>query len=292
MLIGFKGFHPLSALMFFIYSFFVSLTATNPVLLLMCFIAAALYDIKLQGKNALSYIFKFLLPMIFAVAAVNSLFNHYGVTILFIMKSGNNFTAEAMVYGFVSGVRLSSMLLWLDIFNEIVTEDKIIYLFGRFSPRIALIISMTLRFIPLIRKQSAEIIKAEKGIGNSVASNEKLFSKMKVVSRRLSILVSWTLERGIDTSNSMKARGYGIKGRTFYSKYSLLIKDAVMLLILLCAFSLTLLFKESISATFNPEIYIAPVSVCCIALLLLNFSVFLMPMIIDLKEEKKWQYLK
>lgn len=288
---GFKGLHPATNLIFFIFAFFISLTSSNPILLIICFVCAAAYAFKLQGKKIMSYIFKFIVPFIFLIAIFNSLFSHYGVTVLFVMKNGNNFTLESLVYGFVSGIKIGSMLLWLESFNEILTGDKIIFLFGRFSPKLSLVMSMVLRFIPLIRSQAQEIIKAEKGIGQSIESGN-FIKKMRILSRRLSILVSWTLEKGIDTSDSMRARGYGLKGRTSYNDYLFSLTDGLAIFTFSFATALSLILSGKLQATYNPIIYVSPINTASICLIVFFAFVLLLPLIFDLREEKIWSTSK
>ena len=217
----------------------------------------------------------------------NGFVNHYGVTILFVLKNGNNFTLEALIYGFVSAVKIANMLLWLECFNEIITSEKIIYMFGRLSPRIALILSMVLRFIPLIRNQSEEIIKAEKGIGNSNYTN--VFDKLKKALRRISILISWTLEKGIDTSDSMRARGYGLRGRTSYNSYIFSVKDLISTSVFTFSFVLLIISVEKLEAFYNPVIIIPEFDLMLFVLLFIFTLVLSAPVFLDIWEEKRWK---
>ena len=45
----------------------------------------------------------------------------------------------------------------------------------------------------------------------------------------LSIMITWSLENAIETADSMKSRGHGLKGRTSYSLYKFDKRDAIML---------------------------------------------------------------
>lgn len=284
--IGFKGLHPIASFVFFIFSFSVCLISSNPYLIAVCFITGALYCFKLQGKKCISYLIKFILPFIILITFFNGFVNHYGVTILFVLKDGNNFTLEALIYGFVSAVKIANMLLWIECFNEIITSERIIYLFGRLSPRIALILSMVLRFIPLIRNQSEEIIKAEKGIGNSNYTN--VFDKLKKALRRISILISWVLEKGIDTSDSMRARGYGLKSRTSFNSYIFSVKDLISILVFIFSFMVLVLAKEKLEAFYNPIIIIPDIDLIHLFILFLFFTVLSTPILFDIWEEKRW----
>lgn len=287
--LGFKGLHPAASLMFFIFSFAASLTWSNPALLSLSFICAGVYAFRLEKKRALSYVFKFILPMILLVSIFNALFSHYGVTVLFTMKNGNSFTLEALLYGFISGLRIGNMLLWLESFNEIMTGEKIVFLFGRFSPRTALVLSMVLRFIPVIREQSESITSCEKALYQD--DNKSIIRKMQSASRRLSILVSWTLERGIDTASSMAARGYSLKGRTSYNDYRFTLLDGMVALASLTSLILSLVFSSHLQGSYNPIIDFPHIDALNITITLLFIIVMLLPLIIDLREERLWSTL-
>lgn len=291
MQLGFKSVHPISAFAFFVFAFVLSMTASHPLLLFISFAAGLAYDIKLSGKKAVSFLLKIILPMIFLITVFNGIFSHYGVTVLFKMRGGNNFTLEALVFGFVFSIRTASALLWLDSFNEIITSDKFIFLFGRLSPKTALVISMVLRFIPLIRNQAEEIKNAEKGIGN--IPNEKDFiGKIRHGARRLSILISWTLEKGIDSADSMKARGYGLSGRTSYNSYIFSVKDALFLAFSLIASGMFSFVGAKYKANYNPVIDIPMPDVLSLIFIAFVAFVLLLPTLYDLWEERKWSISK
>lgn len=71
------------------------------------------------------------------------MFNHYGVTMLYYVKSsGNWITLEALVYGVVLGAVMFVVIQWFSCYNKVMTTDKFIYLFGRIIPALSLILSM------------------------------------------------------------------------------------------------------------------------------------------------------
>lgn len=291
MQLGFKSVHPISAFAFFVFTFLMSMTASHPLLLIVSFVAGIIYDIKLSGKKALSFFLKIILPMILLITVFNGVFSHYGVTVLFKMRSGNNFTLEALIFGLVFSVRTASALLWLDSFNEIITSDKFIFLFGRISPKTALVISMVLRFIPLIRNQSEEIKKAEKGIGN-LPTEKDFIGKLRHGARRLSVLISWTLEKGIDSADSMKARGYGLSGRTAFNSYIFGVKDALFLVLSFVASAMFFFIGTRYKATYNPVIDIPVPDLLSLVFIGVIAFVLLLPTLYDLREEIKWSISK
>ena len=250
--LGFRGAHPVSALLFFVLAVTASTASTHPAMLTICFCSAAACDIALQGKKAVRLLVRGLLPMLALISCFNGLYNHYGVTVLFRMRSGNNFTLEALLYGLVFAVKACSAILWLDLTAEALPSEKVIFLFGRFSPRLALVIAMALRFLPLIRRQSAQINAAQKGLGATTDGN--LFRRLRAAAHRLSILISWTLERGVDTADSMRARGYGLKGRTQYDRFAFSPLDAALTAVCAAAFALYLLSVKGMAAVYNPVV--------------------------------------
>lgn len=54
---------------------------------------------------------------------------------------------------------------------------------------------------------------------------ETLFDRIHAGLNMLSILITWALENAIETSDSMRSRGYGLKGRTAFSIYHFTRKD-------------------------------------------------------------------
>ena len=95
-------------------------------------------------------------PFFLLIACINPAFNHYGVTELFRLKTGP-VTLEAIVYGLVLAFVLYISVLWFSSFHEIMTTDRFVYLFGKLSPDISLVLSMAMRFVPRFTKQLKKI---------------------------------------------------------------------------------------------------------------------------------------
>lgn len=308
---GFKGYHPLVNVLFFISIIAFGMLLRHPVYLVISFISSTAYYLKLSGKDGRKTVFRFLLPMLLFVVIINSFFNHYGVTTLFILPSGNNFTFEALVMGIVSGITVVSVIQWFFCCNEVVTEDKFMHIFGRILPKGALVVSMILRFVPLYRRRYKEISQARKCIG--LNGTDSFICKMKNTFKNIGILVSWSFENAIETADSMKARGYGLKGRTYYSRFQWQTGDtlALILLVLFDALIIFDLVSNSAYCIYNPYVIINQPSeigtTCIINELNLTINPFsflsiisliaftllcFLPLTIDLKEDIKWHRLQ
>lgn len=308
---GFKGYHPLVNVLFFISIIAFGMLLRHPVYLVISFISSTAYYLKLSGKDGRKTVFRFLLPMLLFVVIINSFFNHYGVTTLFILPSGNNFTFEALVMGIVSGITVVSVIQWFFCCNEVVTEDKFMHIFGRILPKGALIVSMILRFVPLYRRRYKEISQARKSMG--LNGTDSFICKMKNTFKNIGILVSWSFENAIETADSMKARGYGLKGRTYYSRFQWQTGDtlALILLVLFDALIIFGLVSNSAYCIYNPYVIINQPSeigttyiinelnltinpfgfLSIISLIAFTLLCFL-PLTIDLKEDIKWHRLQ
>lgn len=308
---GFKGYHPLVNVLFFISIIAFGMLLRHPVYLVISFIFSTAYYLKLSGKDGRKTVFRFLLPMLLIVVIINSFFNHYGVTTLFILPSGNNFTFEALVMGIVSGITVVSVIQWFFCCNEVVTEDKFMHIFGRILPKGALVVSMILRFVPLYRRRYKEISQARKSIG--LNGTDSFICKMKNTFKNIGILVSWSFENAIETADSMKARGYGLKGRTYYSRFQWHTGDtlALILLVLFDALIIFGLISNSAYCIYNPYVIINqpseigttyiinelnltinPFSFLSIVSLIAFTLLCFLPLTIDLKEDIKWHRLQ
>ena len=60
---------------------------------------------------------------------------------------------------------MASVVVWFSCYNEIITSDKFLYIFGKTFPSIALMISMVLRLIPKLTEQTKIIAKSQKTVG-------------------------------------------------------------------------------------------------------------------------------
>lgn len=308
---GFKGYHPLVNVLFFISIIAFGMLLRHPVYLVISFISSTAYYLKLSGKDGRKTVFRFLLPMLLFVVIINSFFNHYGVTTLFILPSGNNFTFEALVMGIVSGITVVSVIQWFFCCNEVVTEDKFMHIFGRILPKGALVVSMILRFVPLYRRRYKEILQARKCMG--LNGTDSFICKMKNTFKNIGILVSWSFENAIETADSMKARGYGLKGRTYYSGFQWQTGDtlALILLVLFDALIIFGLVSNSAYCIYNPYVIINqpseigttyiinelnltinPFSFLSIVSLIAFTLLCFLPLTIDLKEDIKWHRLQ
>ncbi len=151
-------------------------------------------------------------------ALVNPAFNHEGATILTYLPSGNPLTLESMLYGAAAAVMLASVVLWFSSYNEVMTSDKFVYLFGRVIPALSLVLSMSLRFIPKFKAQMQTVSEAQACIGEI----RKPAASCAVSATPSRSSPSWSHGRSKTPSKQRipcVRRGYGLPGRTAFSIY-------------------------------------------------------------------------
>lgn len=271
----------------------MTMFVVHPVILAISFICAVAYSVVLKGwKKTVKFNLLFSLPMMIIVALINPMFNHYGVTIIGYLHNGNPFTLESCVYGLVMAVMLVCTLVWFSCYTVVMTSDKFIYLFGRIIPALSLVLSMCLRFVPKFIKESSVISDGQKCVGRSV-ENGSLIKRAKHGITIFSILVTWSLENAIETSDSMKCRGYGEKGRTAFSLYHFDKRDFLCLIFMIITFGAAIwgFSKGYAFCSYNPRIVVKGVPFTAGSLLV--FAAFLlfsiMPAAMEILDRRMWK---
>lgn len=290
---AFSAYHPLVNFLYFTFVFVFSMFFMHPVCLFISLFCAIGYHVWLNGKKSVRFLTGYAMPMLLVTAVINAAFNHQGAIVLCYLPTGNPLTLESILYGLAAGVMLVSVLLWFNCYSEVMTSDKFVYLFGKLIPSLSLVISMILRFVPRFKAQFEQVKAAQAGIGQS-ASTGNLFSRLKHAVSCFSIMVTWSLENAIDTADSMKSRGYGLKGRTAFSIYSFTDRDkSALIWICFCG---AYLFCGGLSGNlywrYFPDIGGVLAQPMTISFLIIYFAMCITPVVINSLEERKWQSLK
>ena len=285
----FQSYHPLNNFLFFTLMIGFSMMLNHPLAQMISLFSALFYAIHCEGRKAVLFSLKICLPMVLLTAFINPAFSHEGVTRLLYFPTGNPLTLESILYGFSAGLMLATVLLWFVNFNRVITSDKFVYLFGRIIPALSLVLSMTLRFIPKFKAQMKTIVDVQRCVGRDIHSGS-LWSRMKTAITILSILITWALENAIETADSMKSRGYGLKGRTAFSIYRFDERDQVMMIwLLFCGFYL-ICGNLALAFAFRyfPSIRWAEQNPISFSFYVLYLLLAMTPTILNQLEERKW----
>ena len=190
----------------------LTLVCFHPVMMVVSLMGAFSFLLRLKGGKGAGQQFRFVIPMFLLVAVANPLINHRGVTLLG-MFLNQWITLEAIAYGITAGLSLAALILWFGCYSEVMTSEKFLYLFGKIAPSSALLISMALQLVPKLNRQLTEIKESQEMLR---PAKKNFAGKLGTAIRHTSTLVGWSLEGAVEQTDSMKARGYGLKRRTTF----------------------------------------------------------------------------
>jgi energy-coupling factor transport system permease protein len=289
----FTTYHPVVNLVYFVSVIGLSMFIMNPLCLLITLFCALVFLFVLKGRKTVKSVLKYMLPSLFLMAAINPAFNHDGATILAYFPGGNPLTLESVCYGFASASMMISVICWFLCFNEIMTSDKIIFIFGKQAPSVSLIISMTLRFVPRLAEYIKQVSNAQKCLGYSI-SEGNILKRTKTGVKILSSAISWSMENAVGISDSMKARGYGLKGRSFYSIFIFDKRDknSLFLIVILNCCIVAGIISAKLSFSYFPYVKYAEFSFLSVAVFIAYFILCFYPVIIEIREVRRWKTLK
>ncbi len=178
-----------------------------------------------NGANKVVKTCKWLVPLSALVILLTPLFNHRGRTVLFYFWGGA-VTMEAVWLGVSQAFFIAGLVFLFMSFNRVVTPPVLLFFIGKYMPRAALLLNMSLQTGARLSKRAGDFIDVQK-------TREHKLSKRKHSLLLLDAFTSRGLEEGLETAEVLKARDYGKTGRTHYHTYYFKTRDAVSLAALL-----------------------------------------------------------
>ena len=143
--------HPLSVFCYFAGVMSVSMLSLHPALIILSLLGCL--TLLLLHNQVKARTLAASLGLFTALTLLNPLFYHDGITVLFVIND-RPFTLEALLYGAAAAGMILSMVGWFRLLSRALTSDRLLYLLCRLSPRLALMVSMALRFVPAFARQA------------------------------------------------------------------------------------------------------------------------------------------
>ena len=290
---AFSSYHPIVLFCYYLIVILLSVTVWHPVVTTMTLAGSVGLFLVRRWKyrkelfeNVVYYFFWYLL-----LAVIHPLFSHDGEHILFFLND-NPVTEEAVRYGSAIGIVIIAVIFWVKACYEMLSTDKILYLLSRLSGRLALFVSMGMRFFPLMKQRIKEVERAQKTMG--LYTGKSFVDKVSCRFRVFGAVVTWIIEYMAVSVSSMRARGYGQGKRSNYSIYHIRKKDTAMLF--LCGVAAFLWiwgsYTKVLSYSYYP--YMSTISKSRSAVITyIGIGVFFfLPSLLELKENIKWKLLK
>lgn len=286
---GFEKCHPAVNFIYFTTVIAGMIVFQHPIFLLISFVCAFIYSIKRNGWKALIFN-AVLLPCVVAFALYYSSYTHFGVTVLQQNMIGNNMTLESLVYGFVLGIVVAGVLIWFSCVYSVFTTDKVVYLFGKVSPRLSLFLAIILRMVPRIKKEANKINIAQQGIGRG-ANQGNLWQRIRNCIRIFSMLITWTIDSLTTASESMRSRGSTLRCRKAFSIYRFDNRDRAYVVgnfACLTVIFMAVMLKQT-DIIYDPRIIMTPVTTMSYVFYA-GYAVFcLMPLGLELWTEYRFK---
>lgn len=284
--------HPLTAGIYFAWMILLTVFITHPIFLGLSLLGALLFSASLFSRSVFLRKIYWGIPIALAIALTNPLFAHQGATPLFFLND-HPITLEALLYGVNLACMICAVLLWCGCLSVVITSDKLLYLFGKCTPRSAMVLTMALRFLPLFLRKWRAIRDAEL----SLRGRERKGGLRAVYSalHSFSALVGWAMENAIVTAASMQARGWGsTRHRTRFSLFRMTVRDCI-LLGAFCLLGIATLLGISLGyAHFSFYPLCAPLRTDPLSLFFYSAFALLsfLPFILELTEVIQWHSLR
>lgn len=237
----FSRFHPAILFFYYVGSIILIMLFMHPIYLSVAIIIFILFHFFYDRFRGLLRWMKFILLTGGLIFFLTPLFNERGRYLLFELF-GHRVTLEAITYGGMSALSLLGVMVLFISYNEVITPNKILFLFSKFLPQFAVLLMLTLRFIPLMKRRLNEISAVQMAKGISIYQGtwrERLQKGMVYIQ----ILLTFSLEEAIQTADSMKARGYGLYKRTTYEHFRLKVIDKIAFLFLFLILSICIYMR-------------------------------------------------
>ena len=286
---GFERCHPAVNVIYFAAVIAGTILFQHPVFLAISFVCAFLYSVKRNGWKAVVFN-TVLLPLVAVFALYYSGYTHFGVTVLQRNFIGNNMTLESLVYGFVLGFVVAGVMIWFSCVYSVFTTDKVVYLFGKVSPRLSLFLAILLRMVPRIKKEARKINTAQRGIGRG-ANQGNLWQRTRNCIRIFSMLITWTIDSLTTASESMRSRGSSLRGRRAFSIYRFDNRDRAYVVALFACLTMVLMavMLKQTDIIYDPRIIMTPVTTMSYVFYA-GYAVFcLMPLGLELWTEYRFK---
>ena len=266
----FPTYHPAICMIFFIAAVAFSFSSTHPVYVAISAFMAIVYLVYLKGVRGAARSLLFAIPFILFIALLNFLFSSSGATALahlfsisidvptpfgtYPFKWSLKVTVEGLCYGLAMGGMLTSVILWFGCYNEVMTDDKFTYLFGKFLPTLALVVSMVSRWVPHMVVRGRRIYDSQEALIGGYDPSKKALVGRGI--RMATVLAGLGMEDSIQTSDSMRARGFGTAKRTTYARYPWHAREyaVLVLLVLLIAVNIVGLYLGTKDFTYYPRV--------------------------------------
>lgn len=281
-----KRYHPFVVTVFVFTLMAWDTLVSHPLIHLMILILSWMYLLEFP-KISLGKVIGGNLILMALTMLSNPLFQHRGIYILFTIWD-TPITLESLAFGVDLGCMLSGILNLFRIYSHMVHTDQILYMITRISPNAAILCSLSISQMSRLQRQYQDIHTARglmiqpTGIGGRIKENMA----------QISMLITWLMETSVETSLSMRSRGYGDRKRSCYAKYQMERRDRWFLLFETVIIVVSVYASYGFSfwwyPTFYMELQMVQAVLFCVSVLLFA----MVPLFLKGKESVLWDNIE
>lgn len=281
--------NPIASFLYLSFVIFLGMVITHPAYLFVSVCTSGITAYLLSYKTRKTFML-FLLTGAFFVCVLNPLFSEIGKTVLFTYFYGRKYTLEALLYGAMMALLFITVINWFQCYQNMITSDKFMYIFGAIIPSVSLVLAMVMQFVPMYKNKLVALQTARQSIG-MLGQGKGAKQKFMQAATVLNALTAIVLENSITTANSMQSRGFATGKRTSFSLFRIKPKDVIVFvgssILFVCV--LIIYFSGNRVLQFAPVMSIPPANTVGLCLYAVLTGA---PIIIIIVEEIKWKYLK
>lgn len=244
-----KRYHPFVITLFIFTMIAWNTAISHPFVHILIFLISWMYILEFS-EIQITKVIKGNIFFMLLTTISNPFFQHRGIYILCTIWH-TPITLESILYGLDLGIMFSGIMNLFRVYSHMIHTDQILYMLTKISPNTAILCSLSMRQLSTIKQQYEDIRYARKLMN---ASTGYLFSIKENIAI-VSMLITWLMESGVETSLSMRSRGYGQRKRSQYQHYRLEKRDKrVLLWNSICIF-LSILGAKGIAFWWYPSFY-------------------------------------
>ncbi len=214
-----KNFHPRSVVCYLTVWFILALFINDIKLLALMLLLVSMINFAEDHGRSLTKMLAVILPLTLLIMGLNLLLADYGRAILYVLDLpwGNTWTIyrEPLINSLAMGTKLVLIMAVFTIFNQVITVDKLISVFGNFSGPTVLMAVLAARMVPQLGRHARSIAEVQslRLHGHKTVS---LADKVRRTGPFLTNLLRVSLESSLQTAEAMQVRAYGSGKRTYF----------------------------------------------------------------------------
>ncbi|MFD1454602.1 energy-coupling factor transporter transmembrane component T [Levilactobacillus lanxiensis] len=241
----FSRLHPLTATIYFVELFVLLLVFNHLLVTGVLFVGLAVLCSWYFSRQKVWGTLKGVGSLMLMIFVFNVILNQTGTKTLWSWQLGSwtfRITQTATLYGVTMALSLGGMILAFVLFNGVITTPKLSYLLFPVVPRLAMLLTISLRMVNLFTQKFRRLLMLQK-TRNVVLSEGSWRERLQKTGRLLRILLIDSVSSAMETAVLMEARGFGAKKRSHYQTFRWQTMDGWFIVGSLVIFSLTIILR-------------------------------------------------